>query len=102
MAGDKIQHSFEIQEDAITMLDEAVEKHNLESRDNALRCPLNYCAEDGDWEIFLKQFDVCVVSQAWCTIVTLKFQLIKKFSDFSWGGGCVISIQTVLMEDSIS
>ena len=50
MAGDKIEHTFEIQEDAIKMLDEAVEKHNLESRDKALRCLLDYCAEDGDWE----------------------------------------------------
>ena len=50
MAGDKIEHTFEIQEDAIKMLDKAVEKHNLESRDKALRCLLDYCAEDGDWE----------------------------------------------------
>ena len=50
MAGDKIEHTFEIQEDAIKMLDEAVEKRNLESRDKALRCLLDYCAEDGDWE----------------------------------------------------
>ena len=50
MARDKIEHTFEIQEDAIKMLDEAVEKHNLESRDKALRCLLDYCAEDGDWE----------------------------------------------------
>ena len=50
MAGDKIEHTFEIQEDAIKMLDEAVEKHNLENRDKALRCLLDYCAEDGDWE----------------------------------------------------
>jgi len=50
MTGDKIEHTFEIQEDAIKMLDEAVEKHNLESRDKALHCLLDYCAEDGDWE----------------------------------------------------
>ena len=50
MARDKIEHTFEIQEDAIKMLDEAVEKHNLESRDKALRCLLDYCAEDGEWE----------------------------------------------------
>ena len=41
MAGDKIEHTFEIQEDAIKMLNEAVEKHNLESRDKALRCLLD-------------------------------------------------------------
>tara|TARA_B100000989_G_scaffold7606_1_gene5280 strand:- start:843 stop:1043 length:201 start_codon:yes stop_codon:yes gene_type:complete len=50
MAEDKIEQTFEIQKDAIKMLDEAVEKHNLESRDKALRCLLDYCAEDGDWE----------------------------------------------------
>tara|TARA_B100000927_G_scaffold272105_1_gene249489 strand:+ start:248 stop:448 length:201 start_codon:yes stop_codon:yes gene_type:complete len=50
MAEDKIEQTFEIQKDAIKMLDDAVEKHNLESRDKALRCLLDYCAEDGDWE----------------------------------------------------
>ena len=50
MAEDKIEQTFEIQKDAIKMLDEAVEKHNLESRDKALRCLLDYCAEDGDWQ----------------------------------------------------
>ncbi len=32
------------------MLDKAVEKHDLESRDKTLRCLLDYCAEDGDWD----------------------------------------------------
>ena len=50
MAEDKIEQTFKIQKDAKKMLDEAVEKHNLESRDKALRCLLDYCAEDGDWE----------------------------------------------------
>ena len=50
MAGDKKKYTFEIQEDAISMLDKAVEKHDLESRDKALRCLLDYCAEDGDWD----------------------------------------------------
>ena len=50
MAEDKIEQTFEIQKDAIKMLDKAVKKHNLESRDKALRCLLDYCAEDGDWE----------------------------------------------------
>ena len=50
MGEDKIEQTFEIQKDAINMLDEAVEKHNRESRDKALRCLLDYCAEDGDWE----------------------------------------------------
>ena len=50
MAEDKIKQTFKIQKDAIKMLDDAVEKHNLESRDKALRCLLDYCAEDGDWE----------------------------------------------------
>ena len=50
MAGPKVQHTFEIQEDALAMLDDAVKKHDLDSRDKALRCLLDFCAEDGDWE----------------------------------------------------
>ena len=53
MAGQKVATTFEIQDDAVAMLDEAVKKYDLESRDKALRCLLDYCAEDGDWdEIF--------------------------------------------------
>jgi metal-responsive CopG/Arc/MetJ family transcriptional regulator len=48
-----VQHTFEVQEDALAMLDDAVKKHGLDSRDKALRALLDYCAEDGDWdEIF--------------------------------------------------
>ena len=50
MSGEKVSATFEVQEDALAMLDEAVEKHDLDSRDKALRCLLDYCAEDGDWE----------------------------------------------------
>lgn len=53
MAGDKAAHSFEVQDDALAMLDEAAKKYDLEDRNKALRCLLDYCAEDGDWdEIF--------------------------------------------------
>jgi hypothetical protein len=35
------------------MLDEAVKKHDFDSQDKALRCFLDFRAEDGDWdEIF--------------------------------------------------
>ena len=50
MAGEKIKVQFEVQEDAVAMLDNAVKEHDLESRDKALRCLLDYLAEDGDWE----------------------------------------------------
>ena len=73
MAGDKIEHTFEIQEDAIKMLDEAVEKHNLESRDKALRCLLDYCAEDGDWEDIFETVRCLRCQQVKCIIVTLNF-----------------------------
>ncbi len=53
MAGDKAAHTFEVQDDALAMLDEAAKKYDLEDRNKALRCLLDYCAEDGDWdEIF--------------------------------------------------
>lgn len=55
MAGVKSQASFEIQEDLLRMLEEAAGKYNLPSRDKALRCVLDYVANDGDWdEIFSK------------------------------------------------
>ena len=53
MSGDKVQETFEIQADALTLLDEAVKKYDLPDRSKALRCLLDFLAEDGDWdEIF--------------------------------------------------
>jgi hypothetical protein len=50
MSGEKVQHTFELQEDAPAMLDDAVKKHGLDRLDKALRALLGYCAEDGDWD----------------------------------------------------
>lgn len=55
MAGIKSETTFEVQRDLIAMLDQAVTRYNLADRDKALRCILDYVAEDGDWdEIFGK------------------------------------------------
>ena len=55
MAGLKQEITFEVQQDLLAMLDDAAKKHNLPGRDKALRCILDYVAQDGDWdEIFSK------------------------------------------------
>lgn len=55
MAGIKEQTSFAVQADLVAMLDEAARRYNLPSRDKALRCILDYVANDSDWdEIFTK------------------------------------------------
>jgi hypothetical protein len=55
MAGDKVTATFEVQSDALDLLDEAVKKYDLPSRDKALRCLLDWLAEDGDMD---EVFDV--------------------------------------------
>lgn len=53
MAEAKQTVTFEIQEDLLRMLDEAVKRYDLPDRGKALRCVLDYVAADGDWdEIF--------------------------------------------------
>lgn len=53
MAGDKVSMTFQVQEDAVRMLDHAAEKYRLKERDKALRCLMDYLAKDADWdEIF--------------------------------------------------
>ena len=49
MAGIKTETTFEVQQDLINMLDEAASRYDLPSRDKALRCILDYVAQDGDW-----------------------------------------------------
>ena len=49
MAGKKEKVTFEIQNDLIKMLEVATEKYNLPSVDKALRCILDFVANDGDW-----------------------------------------------------
>lgn len=53
MAGLKQDATFKVQGDLLRMLDEAASRYDLRDRDKALRCVLDYVAEDGDWdEIF--------------------------------------------------
>lgn len=50
MAGDKISVSFDVQPDDIVLLDKAVKDYDLPDRSKALRCLIDYLAEDGDWD----------------------------------------------------
>lgn len=55
MAGIKNATTFELQQDLVAMLDQAASQYELSGRDKALRCVLDYVAEDGNWdEIFGK------------------------------------------------
>lgn len=55
MAGLKQETSFHLQQDLLEMLDAAASAYNLKDRAKALRCVLDYVAQDGDWdEIFSK------------------------------------------------
>ncbi len=55
MAGRKQETTFQVQQDLLAMLDEAAKRYSLPGRDKALRCILDYTAQDGDWdEIFSK------------------------------------------------
>ena len=50
MAGIKNTTSFELQEDAVRMLNAAAEKYGLKDAGKALRCLIDYAAQDGDWD----------------------------------------------------
>ena len=50
MAKDKITVSFEIHSDSGDMLKEIVKKFDLPDKSKAIRCLLDYVAEDGEWE----------------------------------------------------
>ena len=53
MAGTKVTVSFEINSKSEDMLKEITEKYGLSSSSKAMRCLLDYVADDGDWdEIF--------------------------------------------------
>ncbi len=56
MAGKKNATTFAVQQDLIEMLDEATARYNLASRDKALRCILDYVAEDGNWDEIFGQY----------------------------------------------
>ena len=55
MSGIKQSVSFEIQEDALRMLQAAAEKYNLPDASKALRCLLDYAATDGDWDTIFSE-----------------------------------------------
>ena len=55
MAGEKIDVSFEINEDALDMLKKIVAQYGLPDTSKALRCLLDYVAEDGDWDVIFKE-----------------------------------------------
>jgi hypothetical protein len=48
MASDKITVEFEIQPEALALVDEIVAAYDLPDRSKAIRCLLDYAAEDGD------------------------------------------------------
>jgi len=50
MAGLKESVSMELQADAVRMLNAAAEKYNLADAGKALRCLIDYAAQDGDWD----------------------------------------------------
>jgi len=50
MAGEKISVSFEINPESQEMLQKIVEKYNLPDTSKAIRCLLEYVADDGDWD----------------------------------------------------
>jgi hypothetical protein len=50
MAGVKSSTSFELQEDTLRMLNAAAEKYDLGDAGKALRCLIDYAAQDGDWD----------------------------------------------------
>jgi hypothetical protein len=49
MSGDKVSVTFEIQEDAVRMLDHAAKMYGMPDRDKALRVLLDYLAKDANW-----------------------------------------------------
>ncbi|MEN8196799.1 MAG: hypothetical protein ABFS30_09840 [Pseudomonadota bacterium] len=49
MAGDKVSVTFEVQEDAVKMLDYAAKMYGMPDRDKALRVLLDYLAKDANW-----------------------------------------------------
>lgn len=49
MAGKKSPVTFEVQADAVQMLEYAAKQYGLPNKDKALRCLLDYLAKDADW-----------------------------------------------------
>jgi len=55
MSGDKEAVAFEINADAAKMLSKIVDKYDLPDTSKAIRCLLDYAAEDGDWDTIFKK-----------------------------------------------
>lgn len=55
MAGEKISVSFEITEDAQTLLQNIVTKYKLPDSSKAVRILLDYVAKDGDHDVIFKK-----------------------------------------------
>jgi hypothetical protein len=55
MAGLKTATTFELQEDAVRMLNAAAEKYELKDAGKALRCLIEYAAQEGDWDSIFGQ-----------------------------------------------
>jgi hypothetical protein len=51
MSGIKKSVSFELQDDAVRMLEAAARKYSLRDVNKALRCLIDYAATDGDWDV---------------------------------------------------
>jgi hypothetical protein len=49
MSGNKVSMTFEVQEDAVKMLDYAAKMYGMPDRDKALRVLLDYLAKDANW-----------------------------------------------------
>ncbi len=55
MAGQKIDHEFNVYEDHIGFLEEMAEKYDLPDADKALRVVMDYVREEGDLEDIFTQ-----------------------------------------------
>ena len=54
MSGEKTTISAEINVDAEEMLSKIVTQYDLSDTSKAIRCLLDYVAEDGDWDTIFK------------------------------------------------
>ena len=54
MAGDKVKAEFEVNGDMLNLLDRMKDDYKLPSRDKALRCLLDYLAEETDRDRIFK------------------------------------------------
>lgn len=50
MAENKVSVSFEVNSDSAEMLARIVDQYKLPDNSKAIRCLLDYVAEDGDWD----------------------------------------------------